>query len=74
MRTDDFISKDSRQCFNCLYWDGEQEDDDGSCHRFPPVIIGIPKTGETITNYSYFPKTLHWEFCGEFKNQIVKQK
>lgn len=51
-------------CGNCAWWEGNEENSAGYCHRFPPSWVVEDDAACTM-----FPITDTGEFCGEHRGR-----
>lgn len=69
----DEVSDREKMCGICFYYREGREDDQGTCHRYPPKIIEsiiieeVVEEGRPSAQSTRFPIVYDNSYCGEWK-------
>lgn len=55
------------KCIDCKFFQRQEKQEGGWCHRYPPQLIYDSDDDET---YSWFPYVALEEWCGEFQQKL----
>lgn len=64
-RVEESPQKQLGECKDCLYFLPKQERREGLCRKYPPRVVVVPGTSESVTCW---PVVERGEGCGEFES------